>query len=224
MKHSMDTDLSRIAEFLRDSSPRRWVFAGDSITHGALHTFGWRDYTELFSERLRYEMGRGRDCVIKTAISGWRITHVADDLEWSILQHRPDVVSLNLGMNDCQDGPGGLDKFTATYRRVVEAVREKTSAAVILHTPQGILAGDVVRFPILPAYVQAVRGLAESLGAVLVDHDQCWAEAARRGVMSYWLSDAIHPNDMGHRAMARLLLQRLNMWDEASCTGRLFIA
>ena len=48
--------------------PLRWVFAGDSITHGALHTMGWRDYTELFSERLRHELKRPRDCVVKTGV------------------------------------------------------------------------------------------------------------------------------------------------------------
>lgn len=220
----MGNDFERIVGFLSDAQPRRWVFGGDSITHGALHTFGWRDYCELFSERLRYEMGRGRDCVIKTAISGWRITHIADDLDWSILQHRPDVVSLNLGMNDCQDGPGGLDKFNSAYRQVLETIRRQTSAAVILHTPQCILPGETVRYANLPAYVEAVRNLAKSFNAVLIDHDACWAEAQQRGVINYWLSDAIHPNEIGHRAMARLLLQQLNIWDAGSFIGRLFIA
>ena len=59
-----------------DAPPLRWVFTGDSITHGAVHTYGWRDYTELFSERLRYEMGRRRDMVIKTGISGWTINRI----------------------------------------------------------------------------------------------------------------------------------------------------
>ena len=74
---------------------RRQHYAG-----GALHNFGWRDYTELVVERTRWEMQRMRDCIINTAVSVWKITSIIDDLEWSILQHRPDVLFINVGMND----------------------------------------------------------------------------------------------------------------------------
>jgi len=49
-------DLERIHEILRDSKPYIWVFTGDSITHGAKHTAGQRSYSEIFEERLRWEM------------------------------------------------------------------------------------------------------------------------------------------------------------------------
>ena len=66
--------MNEIADLLRRDQPMKWLFAGDSITHGALHTLGWRDFTELFSERVRWELKRTRDFVIKTGISGWKIT------------------------------------------------------------------------------------------------------------------------------------------------------
>ena len=49
------------------------MFTGDSITHGALHTMGWRSYPEHFAERVRWELGRMRDIVINTGISGDRM-------------------------------------------------------------------------------------------------------------------------------------------------------
>ena len=88
----------------RDSEPILWVFPGDSITHGWRHTMGWRDYTEIFSERVRGELRRLRDVVIKTAVKGWRVSDLRADLEWSVLQHRPHVLSIALGMNDCTKG------------------------------------------------------------------------------------------------------------------------
>jgi lysophospholipase L1-like esterase len=220
----MATDLEQIKGFLSQPEPKRWVFAGDSITHGALHTFGWRDYSELFSERLRYEMGRGRECIIKTAISGYRITDIAADLDWNILQHRPNVVSINVGMNDCSDGAAGLEKFATIYHEVLKRVRQETSAAIILHTPQYIQPLDEKRYANLPAYVEAVRKLAHTAGAVLVDHDLEWRDAMKRGVMAYWLSDPIHPNEIGHRVMTRAFMRKLDVWDDASFIGRLFIA
>ena len=45
--------MDEIRALLGRAEPVRWVFTGDSITHGAAHTIGWRDYTELFDERAR---------------------------------------------------------------------------------------------------------------------------------------------------------------------------
>src|SRR5687767_5660953 len=56
-----DEDLQKIAEFLRGKAPIKWIFSGDSITQGAKHTFGDRSYPEIFSERVRWELGRVRD-------------------------------------------------------------------------------------------------------------------------------------------------------------------
>lgn len=45
--------LDQVRPLLKADRPLKWLFTGDSITHGALHTFGWRDYAELFAERVR---------------------------------------------------------------------------------------------------------------------------------------------------------------------------
>ena len=72
--------MQRIQQFLRSPEPIKWIFDGDSITHGALHTVGWRDYTEHFTERLRYEMGRMRDVVRAHARkTAHEIAHAVDE-------------------------------------------------------------------------------------------------------------------------------------------------
>ena len=63
-------DLARIKAILETKTPVKWVFVGDSITHGAKHTFGARSYPEIFGERIRWELRRVRDVIINTAISG----------------------------------------------------------------------------------------------------------------------------------------------------------
>ncbi len=213
-------DREAIANLLSGTEPARWIFAGDSITHGALHTFGARDYTELFSERLRYELGRVRDCVIKTGVGGWRIRILRDDLDWSLLQHRPHVVSLHFGMNDCTDEAAGLAGFREDYEAVIDRVRSDFDAAVIVHTPNPVLPDDPVRFEWLPAYVGIAREIAQSTGAILIDHFARWQDE----YLFHWLADAIHPNDIGHRAMAHELLRELNLWDRASPVCRLFVS
>jgi len=219
----MPADREKIRILLASSTPSRWVFTGDSITHGALHTMGWRDYTELFSERLRWEMSRPHDCVIKTAASGWRITEIDADLEASVLQYRPHVVSMACGMNDCAAGDEGLNEFASIYRRSIIRVRAASNAAVVIHTPPRILPLDEQRWPHLHSYVETIRTIAQEVGAVLVDHHAHWSEAVGRGVLPFWLSDAIHPNECGHRAMAHLLFHRLGIWDASSTVCRMFV-
>jgi len=209
----------------KTDEPIRWLFTGDSITHGALHTFGQRDYVQLFEERLRFETGRCRDVVIKTAISGWTAQRILDDVEWNVLQFTPHVMSLMVGMNDAQLGAGYVKEFGEKYRLILDAA--KVSAAVfILHTPNPVIPGkDGAREPVLPAIAEEIRTIASEYGAVLVDHFSGWRKAWEETPlrMYSWMSDAIHPNECGHRAFARLLLQTLGMWDPAAYSGKLFI-
>lgn len=218
----MANDIEIIRNLLKSSEPIKWLFSGDSITHGALHTFGWRDYSELVSERLRYEMGRGRDCVIKTAISGWRLVDVLPDLEWSVLQYKAHVVSIAFGMNDCAAGESALGQFEKNYTEMVRRVRENSNAAIIINTPPHIMPTDTVRWGSLPAYADAIRRVAQATDAVLVDHHDQWRKMDY-GPMTYLMSDAIHPNEMGHRAMGKLWMQHAGIWDANSFTGRLYI-
>ena len=203
--------------------PATWVFTGDSVTHGAKHTLGWRDYTELFAERVRWERTRLRDAVVNTAVAGWKIGDIAQDLEWSVLRHRPECVSIMIGLNDCGAGYTGLHAFKDIYTGVVEGIRRESGAAVLLHTPNAVFppaagasaasfAGNVA------LYAAAVRELASIAGARLVDHHAVWQPLAESGALQHWLSHGCHPNEYGHRALVHTLFRALDLWDDASWT------
>ena len=76
--------MDRVRAFINSPKPVKWLFYGDSITHGAYHTFGWRDYTQLFAERVRGEMGRNMDVVINTAISGNTTRQLLEGFSWRV--------------------------------------------------------------------------------------------------------------------------------------------
>jgi acyl-CoA thioesterase-1 len=214
--------VDEIRALLGRAEPVRWVFTGDSITHGAAHTIGWRDYTELFDERVRWELRRTRDIIINTGISGRTVANLADDLDWSVLQFRPDCVSLMFGMNDCLGGAAGLDAFEAGYTGVIARIREATGAAILLHTPNWILpTAGRARDTTLPAYRDAVLRVAAATGAPCIDHFRAWAVAEASGAMHHWLADGCHPNEYGHRVFARALFEALGIWDPASWTCQL---
>ena len=80
--------------------PWCWLFYGDSITHGAKHTHGWRDFTEIFAERLRWEMSLRQDVVINTGISGNSTVDLLNDYDWRVRHWQPNVVFILIGTND----------------------------------------------------------------------------------------------------------------------------
>jgi len=216
--------MNRIIERMKSAKPIKWLFAGDSITHGALHTWGARDYTELFSERIRYEMDRRRDFVIKAGISGWSTSNVREDIEWNILQFRPDVVSIMIGMNDCVAGADGLTRFRDDYGYILDRIADNPESLVFLNTPNPTWAEATERAS-LPLYADVVRQIARERQLPLIDHWNHWTQAWQQnpGRRCYWMNDPIHPGTEGHRAFAHLIMKELNIFDPASNVCRLFV-
>ncbi|HOD48411.1 MAG TPA: SGNH/GDSL hydrolase family protein [Candidatus Hydrogenedentes bacterium] len=217
-------DLARIQALLEGNQAVKWVFAGDSITHGARHTSGWRDYPQLFEERLRYEMGKERNLVIRTATSGWTIERLSEDLEWRVLQFAPQVASFHFGMNDCKKGTEALPRFRELYSDIVRRVREGCGAAILIHTPNPVLPdSEKDRGPYIDAYVGAIREVAAQTSAILIDHYAAYAEYEQNSDIYYLMNDPLHPNEYGHRFKATLLFKALGIYDPESAVCRLFI-
>jgi lysophospholipase L1-like esterase len=215
------SDLDRIRSLLKEPAPVTWLFTGDSITHGALHTFGWRSYPEHFAERVRWELRRVRDVVINTGISGDTVPGLAADLEHRVLRFRPTVVSIMMGMNDSTAGPGGIEPFRLVYTRLVERVRSLKDVCVLLHTPNAVTSFDA-RYASLPEYAQAVRTVAEHQGAALVDHHAFWKKRDET-LISLLQDGTIHPNHYGHIHFAQTIFKALQIEDPAAPTCRFFI-
>lgn len=215
-------ELTRIQELLRGEDPITWVFTGDSITHGALHTLGWRSYPEHFAERVRWELRRVRDVAINTGISGERTGGLLADLEWRVLRFQPQVVSIMIGMNDCSAGPDGREDFRRNMIALVERVRA-AGGIPLLNTPNTIYTANAASRSDLPAYADIVRAVAIEAQTPLVDHWTHWQEAKpNQDDLLPWLEDhSIHPGVYGHREFARLIFHVLGIYDAESPTCKL---
>lgn len=209
---------------LAASDPAVWLFTGDSITHGAAHTNGWRSYPEHFNERVKFELRRYRDVVINTGISGDRMPSLLKDLEWRALRYQPTVVSLMMGMNDCGRGPAGIDDFRTNLGLFHDAVKAKGSH-LLMNTPNAVHIPNSAARKHLPLYVDAIRAFSEERRLPLVDHFKFWTET-RKGPFDliYVLRDAaVHPNNYGHILLAKLIFRELGIDDPASATCRLWV-
>jgi lysophospholipase L1-like esterase len=217
-----NSGLAGIKELLARKEPVTWLFTGDSITHGALHTLGWRSYPEHFAERVRWEMRRMRDVVINTGISGDRTRGILADLDWRALRFQPDCVSLMFGMNDCSDGLAGRDTFRSNLKTLIEKITA-AGAIPLLNTPNTVYVKNAGGRGDLPAYAEIVRDVATQEKLALVDHWEHWQKSKPdQESLLPWLEDkSIHPGVFGHREFAKLIFRALGIFDPASPTCKL---
>lgn len=217
--------LAAVARLLRGPAPATWVFTGDSITHGALFTEGWRSFVEHFAERVRWELRRFNDVVINTGVCGEKTEGLLRCLDDRILRFRPDVVLVMLGMNDSLAGPAGRAAFHKNLCEIAGRLREG-GVIPVLQTPNTVFAPHAATRSDLPAYVEIVREVAAWCEVPLIDHWQLWAQKKPQPQMLLdWLQDqSIHPNYLGHRALAQLIFDSFEIFDPASHTCLLGIA
>lgn len=204
----MSGDLTRIQSLLVDETPLTWVFTGDSITHGLVHTQGARAYVEHLHELIRGDLERVQDAVINTAISGWRIVQLLADFDRRVATWRPQIVTLMVGTNDCSTG--GIfpiiepDAFAASIAAFVMKVREIGAIPVLMTQP----AIDVANAPErarIAEFAQAIRDVAAAEQTVLVDQFARFAERGvgrASGIARGLLNDPFHPGPAGHALLA----------------------
>jgi lysophospholipase L1-like esterase len=221
--------MKRIRKLLHSKKPVKWLFYGDSITHGALHTFGWRDYSELFSERVRCELGRVNDIVIKTALSGNTTRDLLASFDWRVKQFHPQVVFIMIGMNDCVTGATGasvpLPEFRTNLLTLVQSIRQISECLPVLQTSNPVLpAAAPEREPHLDAYMETIRNVANGEGLPLIDHATYWKKETDGQPHRFysWMNDALHPNAMGHRVFAELIFKEAGIFDQQSCSCSFF--
>lgn len=212
-------DYARFRALLKSKDNVTWVITGDSITHGALHTKGARDYAEQFNERVRWEMGRIRDVWINTGVSGEVTDGLLANWEFRVARFKPGFVSVNLGMNDCS----GLtpEKFRANLLEIIKRIRD-LHAVPVLQVPNTVRAGDP-RAAKLPAFCKVIREVAGQEKVLLVDHNADWEKAAGGPdkAKASWLNDPIHPNGVGQAEMAKTMFRDLGIFDPKSAVCRM---
>ncbi|MFF9912406.1 GDSL-type esterase/lipase family protein [Streptomyces sp. NPDC013457] len=212
-------DFGTLSSILNSSAPAVWLTTGDSITHGALWTNGWRSYCEHFQERLRWELGKPKhsDFVIDTGVSASTTNDLVAKFADRVSAFQPKVVSIMLGTNDAATAATGRDVYRANLRKLVANVRALPGGAVpVLQTPNPV---DLNRWPThaaLADYVTVMREVATELGVVLIDHHAHWLASNGGTVPPNLLGDGLHPDQRGHLFLAKKMIRDLRLFDPAS--------
>ena len=192
----------------------KWLFYGDSITHGLKYTYGARTFPQHFEERVRGELKRRKDVVINTAISGNTTRDLVKGFNDRVLPYNPDVVILMIGMNDAIEGLDiSADEFGSNLRTIIEWT-ESLGATIVIQNLNDILPDEHRPRARFIECVHQVNRIAKDQKITLVDHFTSWQGLGDR--LSEYLDDSIHPNGKGHRLMAKTLLESLGFGDLCS--------
>lgn len=196
------------------------VFTGDSITHGPLHTKGYRSYTEHFRERLKEKFKNENIMVFNTGVSGATTRDIIRDFHICVNIYDPDIVFIMLGMNDSSNKIVPLEEYRSNILELINKVRE-IGAIPIIQT-SNIIKLDLSRKS-LKFYMDIVRAVARENNVMLIDHYSHWEELEKEdsNLKNELLNDLIHPNEKGHLEIVKFIFKELDIFEEDSYTCNL---
>lgn len=197
----------------------RIVFLGDSITQGGVSP---RGYVTLIRKSLADKHGDLGIEIIGAGISGNKVPDLQKRLDRDVLQKKPTLVVIYIGINDVWHGErdpkrGTLpDRFEAGLKDVISQI-QKAGGRVVLCTPSVIGEKPDGSNPLdarLDQYSKISRGVAKAMDVPLCDLRAAFVEHLKkhntdgkdRGVLT---SDRVHLNDAGNRFVADTILHCL---------------
>jgi lysophospholipase L1-like esterase len=143
--------------------------------------------------------------VTVTAIGGENSESGASRFERDVLSLRPDVVTIDYGLNDRGIG---LSRARAAWQTMID-LSQVARVKVILLTPTPD-TGAKLDDPADPLnqHAQQIRNLARANNVALVDSLACFENAVRNGQpLDGLMSQSNHPNRKGHDLVAAELLR-----------------
>lgn len=195
--------LPNFARRLQTGRPAKLVGFGDSITGIYYHTGGRRAWPEILGGLLRAACPPADLTVINAGVSGNTAAQALARIERDVIVHQPDLVAVQLGMNDVVRTPA--ETFAENLRAIVARLHAH-GAEVLLMTPNAIDPADQ-HWPAakVEAYADIVRSLAAEQHVPLADTHGAFAQRRQLGGPAWHrlLSDFIHPNFHGHTLIAR---------------------
>ena len=165
-------------------------------------------YPALLHRDLKHRFPFAVINVIVTAVGGEDSPRGADRFEADVLCHRPDVVTIDYGLNDRR---AGLAAAETAWRRMIEASLAR-QVKVLLLTPTwdntGVVDGEREAWHDLVRQAGQIRCLADGYEVGLVDSFAAFESyVAAGGDPTDLLSWSNHPNRRGHEVVARELLR-----------------
>ena len=193
------------------------LFQGDSITDAGRdksdpHDLG-NGYPKYASAMIADAYPELELEFFDLGISGNRSIDLLGRMEKDILEIDPDIVSIMIGVNDVwhrhSHGREMSDEqFEANYREILDAIKEKTHAKILLISPFLLYAPDkeIMRAEV-ESILAIVKRLAEEYADAYLPLDEKFAQALSEApTPDFYSGDGVHPNAEGAAFIGELYL------------------
>ena len=197
----------------------RIIFFGDSITQLGVKP---RGYVTIIQDSLRTLHSEINAEVIGAGISGNKVTDLQKRLQHDVLDKKPTVAVIYIGINDvwhyALPNLKGTPKeeFESGLKEIIAAI-QNTGARIILCTPSVVGEkndGTNPQDAMLDQYSAISRRVAKETGSRLCDLRDAFTQYLRlhnpnnveKGILTY---DRVHLNDEGNRFVAEQILRIL---------------
>lgn len=191
--------------------PKKVIFFGDSITQAGVKGNGYINQLKKSIDTTKFEL-------IGAGIGGNKVYDLYLRMEDDVLNKKPDLVFIYVGINDVWHKLGAktgtdYDKYLKFYQALINKI-QATGSKVVLCTPTVIgekknNANEVDAD--LNKYADGVRGLATKNNLPLCDLRKAFVdyenanntEDIEKGILT---TDRVHLNDVGNKLVADIML------------------
>ncbi|MDP4152468.1 MAG: GDSL-type esterase/lipase family protein, partial [Bacillota bacterium] len=221
--YTVSTDGKSFSELLSSDKPLRWLFIGDSITHNFSHTGAMNNYVEMLEQRVKVEMGRSNDVFVNSGVSGQKTNDVLVGIEQQALQFEPDVIFINIGMNDRGAiKPDDIALFKSRLNTIVDKLRNINGKVPKICLLTVVPRGSTYTMDYMANY--------ETVNQIYYTHLDIVREQGLQYVdlfkpfmlerdvdpinnVANFHTDPTHPNRRGHLLMATSIMKGIGIYD-----------
>ncbi|MDA3844923.1 MAG: SGNH/GDSL hydrolase family protein, partial [Vallitaleaceae bacterium] len=190
------------------------LFQGDSVTDVGRERADGSDlgagYVKMVAELINAELPSKNIQVLNRGISGDRLMDLRARWEEDCIALQPSIISILIGINDCwrrydDNDPTDIDDFISNYRHLLQTVKSKTDAKIILCEPFVLpIPEDRIRWrEDLDPKIKAIHMLGEEFDALIIPLDYIFKEVSKIHGLASLAEDGVHPTELGHSIIAK---------------------
>jgi len=195
--------LTNTIRKLEAGEPLRIIALGDSLTQGWMVRKG---FLAFLAEMLKKKYPSGRVEIINRGIPGDTADGGLYRLRHDVLDHDPDLVFIQFGLNDAFTGvhPG---RFEAAVQAMVDGVKSDTEAEILLITSVPVVYERMDE--IADEFYTRLEAVAARENLPIARVHRYWMRKVEEGLefRSLVQSDQVHPTIEGYRLMAEAIME-----------------
>jgi len=186
-------------------SSKFYIAFGDSITEGyGVH----RGFVFFLAERISKARPDLDLKTVNNGLSGDNTNDAIHRLQRDVLDHDPDLVTINFGVNDAFSGISTV-KFGNNLEAMVDIIRENGCGRIVLVSSE-VIPEPQAEKKVKP-YWRKMQEVAEAAGVVYADANGYWQGLLDSGTdqWSLIIPGDMHPNEEGHRIIAEAMFEAM---------------